>query len=244
MRLSSRSLGSTVSARRRRAPEIALVALVAGLLTISIPLGCQSPAPQSLVEQGESALAEGRLERADALFQSALAESPDDPRALLGRARVLTATDDPEGALGLYRQMAKVAPPYFRSQARPHYAHTLLAAGELRLRRGQSRDALAALRVLQKMNPTYKGLSRALGQALAAEASRAQMEGRTADALTLYTETTHVAPQRVEYFIAATELLLAAGRNGEAKALLARAREHHSDNRQIRALTLAALGMY
>ncbi|HEB90303.1 MAG TPA: tetratricopeptide repeat protein [Deltaproteobacteria bacterium] len=205
--------------------------------------GCASGPPPTPVERGEAALAAGDWREARDHFAEALRLDGRSARAWLGRARAELAGRDPEAALRSLARLSKVDRDFFVGNARPTWGEALEAATVDRLARGKSREALASVRALARLEPGRRGLDPLLGRTLIAEADRLRWSGDRKAALALYREAVQVVPETLEAWVGAAEILLESRRGSEAMALLEAARKRHPTAGVIRALTLQAMAM-
>lgn len=232
------ALGRLAVALTRPLGLVALLLVLAGLQ------GCRSGPPPSLVERGEAAYAIGEFRHAELLFGEALSLDSSDLRAIHGQARTVLALHDPEASLRLYAQLARVDRVYFVGVAQEDYPATLYAAAESRLAGGQPGSALKALRMLQKAEPSRRGLADLLGRTLTAQGERFAMHGRREQAMAMFKEAIHQTPQAADPYVGAAEILLASGKQKEALVLLTDARKYNPSDNRVRALTVQAMGLY
>ena len=202
---------------------------------------CASGPPPTPTALGEAALAEGDWRTARRHFGEALQLDSRNGRAWVGQARAQLAGRDPEAALQSFSRLAKIDADRFRGEALPDYADALEAAAQARLARRKPDAALAAVRALAQLEPDRHGLNRLLGRALAAEAERRRLLGERGPALSLYREACRVAPQELDAWVAAVEILLEQRKRKEAMRLLEAARKAHPTAGSIRTLTLQAM---
>jgi tetratricopeptide (TPR) repeat protein len=101
----------------------------------------------------------GRHEEAEAAFQAALREEPQDPAALAGAGRARLALGDPEAALGLLLHSASLA---FHAPA------THLAIGRAHLALGDPAAAIEAIEASLRQAPGWPAASSLLAEVRAA----------------------------------------------------------------------------
>ena len=211
-------------------------------LAVSFSTACVSGPPPTAVERGESALAEGDWRSAKMHFAEALRADPRLGRAWFGQARSQLAGGDPEGTLRSLSSLSKVDRALFVGEARATYADGLDAATRQRLGREQSEAALVAVRALAKLEPDRRGLDSLLGRALVSEAARRRWLGEPKGALSLYREACQIAPNTLDAWLGAAEILIEFKQGREAMQLLEIARKNHPTAGQIRTLSIQALG--
>lgn len=112
-----------------------------------------------LGEQGLAnlALAEGRLDEAEARFDRVLATSPRAGRVLMAKGLLALRRNEPDIALAWYLRAQEVEPD--QTLVAPYLAQALM-------RVGRAEDAVALLRPLALANPTYPALASVYGLAL------------------------------------------------------------------------------
>jgi tetratricopeptide (TPR) repeat protein len=215
-------------------------ALVGGVLVFWLQ-ACASGPPPTPTALGEAALAEGDWRSARRHFGEALKLDSHNGRAWVGQARAQLAGREPEAALQSFSRLARVDGDRFRGEALPDYADALEAAAQTRLASRKSEAALVAVRALAQLEPDRRGLDRLLGRALVAEAERRRLLGERGPALSLYREACRVAPQELDAWVAAVEILLEQRKRKQAMQLLEAARKAHPTAGSIRTLTLQAM---
>ena len=234
---------SRMAGGRRRGT---LRAVRCGLLAfVALTLACQSGPPPTPLDRAHAAFEAGRIEEAGLLYDEAARTQPDRrAEALHGSARVRMVGREPERALALFSEVAKVDRDYFTAHARDDYAQTLLLAGRARLARKKLEPAIDALEALQRIDPDYPGLTRALAEAWTAHGEQLSMHGRRTEAMRRFERAMELRPQAADAWIGAAEILIATGRKKEALALLADARRYNPSDGRVRALTVQAMGVY
>jgi tetratricopeptide (TPR) repeat protein len=209
-----------------------------------LPVGCASPPPPSLAEQGDAAFERGAYREADRLYSEAIRVRADDPWALYGSARTALRLHDPERSLGLYARLDRADREFFRDVAGAEYARTLRAAGLARLDAGRTGGAVKAFRALRQVDPNEKGIRDLLSRALTAYGQDLVMHGRREEAMKIYREAIALTPRSAAPYVGAAEILISTGRRKDALALLQGAREHNPTDSRVRALTVEAMGLY
>lgn len=226
----------------RRSSLRPIIFALALALVVSAIGGCASGPPPTPTELGESALAEGDWRAALNHFTVAVKADSANGRAWLGRGQAFLTGRDPEAALQSLVQLSKVDVGRFRGAGRSTYGDALAGAIRLRLERQQAEAALVAARALSQLEPNRGGVRRLLGEALLAEGDRQRLRGDPRAAYALLSEATQVDPSQLAAWIASAELLIEAKDGKGAVRLLEAARKHHPTAREIRTLSIQALG--
>jgi tetratricopeptide (TPR) repeat protein len=164
----------------------------------------KKPAAQ-LLQDALALLAKGELQKADALFEQALAADPTQFQAALGRAQVAANSQRLDEA---DRMVASV----LKARADRPEAHNM--AGVVNLMKGRNDAALASFKKAVELRPTYvtphmyiAALSRALG--------------RHEDAIASYQKLNVVAPRLPMGYVGQAESLIILKRPEEAYKVLA-----------------------
>lgn len=216
--------------------------IVVALLIANFALpACVNGPPPTDVELGELALARGDWRQAKIHFAIALNRDSRNGRAWLGQAKAEVAGRDPEAALRSIKSLAQVDPATFQSDSRATYADALHGAAAARLAQKQTPAALVAARALAKLDPERTGLVRLMGDTLLAEAGRLRLVGQPKAAFTLFREAAQIAPQRLDAWIGAAEIMIESNRGKDAVRLLEAGRRYHPTSREIRMLSIQAV---
>jgi cellulose synthase operon protein C len=218
-----------------RRTRLWLVLLVCGA-------ACAS-APHHPVDRGELALARGHPAAAEAAFREALAERPDDLRALHGLARAQLGQDRPEPALATLDRLEAIDPGYAHVAAGRDHARALARAAEARLR-ARPPDPDGALARLDRLDALHPGAVDDRGlraRALSLQAERARARGDVDAAVGRYRAAVAADPTHLEAALALADLLLEQGRTDEAVSLLTDALRRHPEDLRVQRLMVDAL---
>ncbi len=182
--------------------------------------------PLAIYNLASAELAQGRIEKALALYRELLAQAPDDVRArtALGSALV-SAGDDARAAQEFRTVLAK----------NPGYADAEFDLASLSLRTGDLAEAEKGFAHLVAIQPSDLGSQLGLANTLLAE-------NRSADARAHFTAAAAVDPSSLEAQQGIAQAALQAGDTASAEAALQRAAAIRDDgaNHRLRAMTYAA----
>ena len=177
----------------------------------------QSAAP-SAYDQGLSLSAAGRHLEAITRFEMALAEKPDDSRALFALGNTARALGMAEAAEQFFRQVLALEPA--RLEAAVNLANLLRA-------RGQFGAAISLLEPALARAPDSPELHLTLGSAL-------RESGDAKGAVEAYRAALAIRPDFVPALVSLADMLCDAGARGEARALYDRAVALEPKNAQAR----------
>lgn len=175
------------------------------VLSMLLAAACSGPSPAELLDQAKTAFAEGEIRTADIHLKNLLREQPDHAEARMLLAEVSLAFGDGIAAESNLNRALELG-------IAPERVQLLL------LRALAAKGEFANLLEQHRAGPVLEGEERVTGLRLVAAAYRAG--GSLSSAEATYRQALELAPDSSEVQAELADLLLAAGRPGEARELV------------------------